>query len=350
MISWETVFLANTIYQWVFAISAGVMIYVLLRSFSWLLRKRIEKYARQPQINTSDLIKDLLDHTSWLFYVWLAVYTSLRFLNIIPSVMDVIKSATIIFLLIQLGFWLIELIQYWLTRRQLGVDGKVDYKKGPLAAVSLISKVVVWTLISVLVLENIPGVHITTLIASLGIGGIAVGLALQKILSDLFASLTISIDQPFVEGDAINIGDFSGTVEHIGLKSTRIRSFTGEQVIFSNSDLLASRIRNYQSMEHRMVVFTIEVTYQTAYQNLQRIPQIVQEIVESQDKVTFNRAHFKSYTPSAISFEIAYTINSSDFTLYMNIQQKINLEIFRQFQDNEIYFAYPTRTIMLNKP
>jgi small-conductance mechanosensitive channel len=274
LISWTTIFLGTMIYQWVLAVTSAVVIFVLLHSLSWLLRKRIKKYPHQPQLSTNNLIKNLLDRTSGFFLLWLAIYTGLRFLNIIPSVMRVINTLTIIVVLVQLGFWAIEVIEYWLTRRQLGKDGKVDDKKGPLAAISLILKVVVWTMVVILVLENIPGIHITTLIASLGIGGIAIGLALQNILADLFASLTISIDQPFVQGDAINIGDFSGTVEHIGLKSTRIRSFTGEQLIFSNSDLLSSRIRNYRSMDHRMIVFSLNVTYQTSLENLQKIPKL----------------------------------------------------------------------------
>jgi small-conductance mechanosensitive channel len=213
----------------------------------------------------------------------------------------------------------------------------------------LFAKVVVWTVVILLVLENIPGIHITALIASLGIGGIAIGLALQKILGDLFASLTISIDQPFVEGDPITVDQFSGQVEHIGLKSTRIRSGTGELLVFSNSDLLNSRIRNYKSMDHRLVVFTLNITYDTPYKKLQKIPKILKGIVETQPKVTFNRAHFKGYDPSALAYEVVYTVNTADFNLYMDIQQEINLEIFRRFHEDGINFAYPTQTILLNK-
>ncbi|MFZ2098249.1 MAG: mechanosensitive ion channel domain-containing protein, partial [Anaerolineales bacterium] len=252
MISWTTVFLGATIYQYATAVIAGVVFYALLRILSWLLRKRIQKYTQRLQLNTSDLVKNLLDHTSGFFILWVSIYIGLRFLNLTPAVMSVIETLTIIVLLVQAGFWVIDLIEYWFKRQQVGKNGKLEDKKGSLAAISMISKVVVWTVVVILALENIPGIQVTTLIASLGIGGIAIGLALQRILGDLFASLTISIDQPFVEGDSINIGEFSGTVEHIGLKSTRIRSITGEMLILSNSDLLASRIRNYQSMEHRM--------------------------------------------------------------------------------------------------
>jgi small-conductance mechanosensitive channel len=348
MISWSTIFLGAALYQYVTAMAAGVAFYLLLRSLIWLLRKRIEKFAKKPEFTTSDLVKNLLDHTFRLFILWLSIYIGLRFLNIIPSVMAIIQTITVNALLVQIGFWVIEIVEYLVTRRQLDKDSKLKEQKGALVAISFISKVVVWTVVIVLVLENIPGIHITTLIASLGIGGIAIGLALQGILGDLFASLTISIDQPFVEGDAINIGDFSGTVEHIGLKSTRIRSFTGEQLIFSNSDLLASRIRNYQRMDHRMIVFTLNVTYQTSLENLQKIPQLVKDVIEAQDKVTFNRAHLKSYNDSAIVFEVVYTINSADYTQYMDIQQNINLQIFHQFRSLDIHFAYPTQTILLH--
>jgi small-conductance mechanosensitive channel len=348
MITWSTIFLGATLYQYVTALTAGAVFYLLLRSLIWLLGKRIEKFAQQPEFNSNDLVKDLLDHTSKLFILWLSIYIGLRFLDIIPSVMAIIQTITVIALLVQVGFWSIELIEYWITRRELGKNGKLENQKGAMVAISLISKVVVWTVVIVLVLENIPGIHITTLIASLGIGGIAIGLALQKILGDLFASLTISIDQPFVEGDAITIGDFSGTVEHIGLKSTRIRSFTGEQLIFSNSDLLSSRIRNYQSMEHRMIVFSLNITYQTSLDNLQKIPQVVKEVIEAQKQVTFNRAHLKSYGDSAIVFEVVYTINTADYTLYMDIQQSINLQIFHQFRNLDIHFAYPTKTVLLH--
>ena len=347
MISWSTIFLGAALYRYAAALAAGVIFYLLLRSLIWLLRKRIEKFAAQPEVNSSDLVKDLLDHTSKLFIIWLSIYIGLRFLNIVPSVMTIIQTITNTILLVQVGFWSIELIEYWITRRELGKDGKLKNQKGALVAISIISKVVVWTVVLVLVLENIPGIHITTLIASLGIGGIAIGLALQRILGDLFASLTISIDQPFVEGDAINIGDFSGTVEHIGLKSTRILSFTGEQLIFSNSDLLSSRIRNYQSMDHRMIVFALNVTYQTSLEDLKKIPQLVKDIIEAQKQVTFNRAHLKSYSDSAIVFEGVYTINTGDYTRYMDIQQSINLEIFNQFRQLDIHFAYPTQTVLL---
>jgi len=206
----------------------------------------------------------------------------------------------------------------------------------------------VWFVVILIALDNL-GVNIKTLIAGLGIGGIAVALALQNILGDLFASLSIILDKPFVIGDFIIINEYLGTVEHIGLKTTRIRSLSGEQLIFSNSDLLKSRIRNFKRMYERRVVFTIGVLYQTPYEKLCRIPKMIREIVEGNDQVRFDRAHFKEYGDFSLKFEIVYWIQNPDYNLYMDIQQTINLEIYKKFEASRIKFAYPTQTLFLNQ-
>lgn len=349
MINWAYTFLGNTIYQWLEAAITGIVILLVLGLLKWLIRRRTRLPANVPPRNTNLLVSNLLDHTPWIFILWIAIFAFLRLLNLTQSAIKVVETITIIVILIQIGLWAVEFIEYWLIHRQAGAGRETGYRKGHVAAILVLAKIVVWILVVILVLENIPGIHVTTLIASLGIGGIAIGLALQKILGDLFASLTISIDQPFVEGDAISVDQFSGEVEHIGLKSTRIRASTGEQLIFSNSDLLDSRIHNYKRMEHRLVSFNLNVTYDTSHKKLQKIPKIVKDIVEAQSKVTFNRAHFKGFDTSSLVFEVVYTINSADFAAYMDIQQEINLEIFRQFDEQGIKFAYPTQTILLEK-
>ncbi|MGE5124047.1 MAG: mechanosensitive ion channel family protein [Acidobacteriaceae bacterium] len=339
----------NSVYQWLIASGSGLVAYILLRLITWLLRKYRAKNLPQSQPGVRQLIRDLLEHTVWFFLAWLAVFIASRFLVLSQVATTVINTITATLVLIQAGLWAVEIIKFLAARQWVGKEGDARDKQGAYTAILFLSKIVVWTLVIVLILENIPGIHVATLIASLGIGGIAIGLALQKILGDLFASLTISIDQPFTEGDAINVGDFSGQVEHVGLKSTRLRSISGEQVIFSNTDLLDSRIRNFKRMDHRQVVFSLNITYQTSPKKLHKIPQLIKEIIEKQPHVTFNRAHFKSYSDSALVHEVAYTVNAADFDLYMDIQQKVNLEIFRQFRDEGIEFAYPTRTILFQQ-
>jgi len=193
------------------------------------------------------------------------------------------------------------------------------------------------------------GIDITALIASLGIGGIAVALAVQNILADLFACLTISFDKPFVIGDFIIVGDLMGTVEHIGLKTTRIRSLSGEQLVFSNNDLLGSRIRNFKRMYERRVVFNFGVVYQTSYDHLAEIPAMVKKVIGAQEQTRFDRAHFKSYGDSSLDFEVVYYVLVPDYNTYMDIQQAINMSLFRQFEKKGIQFAYPTRTLYINQ-
>ncbi len=206
-------------------------------------------------------------------------------------------------------------------------------------------KIGVWIFVFLIILDNLPGVEITTLIAGLGIGGIAVGLAVQNILSDLFSSVSIALDKPFVIGDTIKVGEFVGTVESIGLKSTRLRSISGEQLIFTNSDLLSSRIQNFKRLERRRVIFSLGVTYETSTENLEKIPRLVEEIISTKPNVTFDRAHFKEFGAFSLNFEIVYYVDTSDFRYFMDVQQEINLEIFRKFNERGIQFAYPTQVI-----
>ncbi len=346
---WTTTIFGNTLAQWSLALVIGLLLYGVLKLLTGLLRWRLERFKDQTLPNPSVLIRSMLAHTYGAFYLWLAIFSALHSLTLDPIVVEIINIVTIAVVMIQVGFWMGEVIEYWIARRSIARDGDLNYRKGPINAILLIARIIVWVTVLILILENIPGVHVTALFASLGIGGIAVALALQKVLGDLFASLTISIDQPFVEGDAITVDTFSGTVEHVGLKSTRLRSATGEQLIFSNSDLLDSRIRNFKRMEQRQVVFTLNVPYGTSYKKLQKIPHLIQQIIEDLDQVTFNRTHFKSYGPSSLVYEVAFTINTADFMPFMDIQQQINLEIYRQFEDEGIEFALPAQVVKVSK-
>lgn len=200
---------------------------------------------------------------------------------------------------------------------------------------------------TLVVIDNLPGVQITALVASLGIGGIAVALALQSILTDIFASLTITIDKPFVLGDFIIVGDHLGAVENIGLKTTRIRSLSGEQLVFSNNDLLTSRIRNFKKMKERRIAFTLQVTYDTRVEKLKAIPPKAKAIIEGLDDTRFDRAHFKLHGSHSLDFEIVYYVLGPDYNLYMDRQQAINLAIHEFFADEGIQFAFPTQTLHL---
>jgi small-conductance mechanosensitive channel len=248
-------------------------------------------------------------------------------------------------LILQSGFWANRGMDFWLRLRFAPTESDDDGARNMTRSLlSFIGRVVLWSLVALLILDNM-GFNVTTLVASLGIGGVAVALAVQNILGDLFASLSIAIDKPFVINDFIIVDDLMGSVEHVGLKTTRIRSLSGEQIIFSNNDLLKSRIRNYKRMQERRVPFTIGVTYDTPLEKLQGIPDLIRQAVEAQGGVRFDRAHFKGFGPSSLDFEAVYHVLDPDYTRYMDAQQGINLQLVRVFTELGIDFAFPTQTL-----
>lgn len=207
-------------------------------------------------------------------------------------------------------------------------------------------RTVLWAVVLLAVLSNV-GVNITAFVASLGVGGIAVALAVQNILGDLFASLSIAVDKPFEVGDLIGIDTFVGTVQFIGLKTTRIRSLNGEQIIISNTDLLKQMVKNYKRMEERRIVFKFGVTFNTSPEQAEAIPKIVKRLVESNDRLRFDRAHFQGFGDSSLDYEVVYIVKEPDYNTYMDAQQTLNLQLMRELATLGVDFAFPTRTVYL---
>ncbi|MCM8763233.1 MAG: mechanosensitive ion channel [Candidatus Omnitrophica bacterium] len=212
----------------------------------------------------------------------------------------------------------------------------------------IVIKILLWAGALIFFLDNL-GFKVSAVIAGLGIGGVAVALAAQTILKDLFSYFCILFDHPFKVGDFIVVDDFMGTVEHIGIKTTRLRSLSGELLIFSNSDLTDARLRNYKLMEKRRVVFRIGLVYQTPLNKLKEVPQIIKDIISSIPEAVFERAHFFSYGDFSLIFEVVYYVIGADYNKYMDVQQKINFAIKEEFEKRKIEFAYPTQTILVNK-
>lgn len=347
MIFWDVTYYGNTLQRWIFALLIMVAVLVVLETIKKILERRLIAFAERTDNDWDDQIANLIKRTNFWFLLILSVYIASQILILPAEILHIMSRVMIIALLIQMAFWGNDFISY-LISRYLRLKSDDGDSVVTVPALGLFSRIGFYTLIILLILDNL-GMEIDTLIAGLGIGGIAVALAAQNILGDLFGSLSILLDKPFVIGDFIIIDNYMGTVEHIGLKSTRIRSLSGEQLVFSNHDLLGSRIRNYQQMQERRIVQTLGVIYQTSYEKLVLIPSIIKEIIDAQDKVRFDRAHFSNYGAFSLDFEIVYYILSPDYTLYMDIQQAINLAIFRRFEEEGIEFAYPTQTLFLNK-
>ena len=295
-----------------------------------------------------DLIIDLLHKTKTVVLLIVALYAGTMVLDTSPRVESVTTKALIIVVLLQLAIWADALVVHSIKRLVQKQTEEDVSSVAMITVLGFVSRMAVWSVVVLLVLDNL-GFDITALVAGLGIGGVAVALAAQNVLGDLFASISIVLDKPFVVGDFIIVGDLLGSVEYIGIKTTRVRSLSGEQLVFSNNDLLNSRIRNFKRMYQRRVVFQIGLVYQTPHETLAAIPAMLREIVEAHEQTRFERAQFAKYGDFALIYEIVYYVDSPDYNLYMDIQQAINLEIHRRFEEQGIEFAYPTQKIHLAK-
>jgi small-conductance mechanosensitive channel len=343
----EYILYHNSLRAWAIALVVFFVILAVLTLVQRLALKQVGFFARLPDGKKDGLVTHMLVVTKGFTLIVVAANLASRTLSLPLEAHTFIRIVTITALLVQAGFWGNALILHWLNRRvkrQMEMDAE---RATTLDVFGLIARIILWVVVALLVLDNLPNVQVNTLIASLGITGIAVALAVQNILGDLFASFSIVMDKPFVIGDYIIVDEYRGTVEHIGLKSTRIRSLTGEQLIFSNSDLLSSRVRNYKRMARRRILFNLGVTYQTSYEKIAAIPGMIREIIERQPEATVDRAHFHEYGDHSLNIEVVYWVENPEYLVYMDIQQAINLEIYRCFAENGIEFAYPTQTIFM---
>jgi len=338
----------NTLATWLLALAVAVLAFLVLGALKRILSRRVLAWVKKTETDLDDLVVNLFGRTWYLFLVAVSIAAGSLVLTL-PAVESGIHTVLVILFWVQVALWGSGVIDYLVSR-----PAKEQAEEDPAAtttvnALGYVGKGILWTVAVLLALDNIPGVEVTALIASLGIGGIAIALAVQNVLGDLFASLSIVLDKPFVIGDSITVGEYVGTVEHIGLKSTRVRSLTGEQLVFSNSDLLSSRIRNYGRMDERRALFTLGVACETPYEKLVEVPGIVQDIIEAQPQTRFGRAHFKAYGDFSLDFEIVYYMVTSDYSVFMDVQQAINLEIFRRFAEEGIDLPYPTQTVFVTK-
>jgi len=344
----ETTFYSNTIKEWAISIVVFFICFIFLRIFKSLLIRKVKKFSKKTETKLDDFIVLLLKKTK-LFFIFFASYYIGSILLELPETVKTINNKIIILVfLLQGAIWGLEAISYWVNKYKIEKIEKDAESATTIAGLGFVAKVILWTIILLLALDNF-GVNITTVVAGLGVGGVAIALAVQSILGDIFASLSIVLDKPFVIGDYIVVDNFRGTVEHIGLKTTRLRSLSGEQLVFSNNDLLKSRIQNYKRMNERRASFSIGVTYQTSYKNLKKIPDIIKTIIEKNENARFDRSHFYSYGDFSLNFQTVYWVTIPDYSIFMDTQQEINLAIFKKFEEEGIEFAYPTQTIFVEK-
>lgn len=344
----DQMFYGNSLKAWMWAAIVTLSLITIIRLTRNLLVSRLTKMAARTVTTIDDHIAGMLKNTKLILILVISIYAGSLVLNLPPKLTALIHGVMVVTVALQIGFWLTSLTRLIVNHYVQREIGQGTDAIAASTALNFVGRLLLWAGLLLWALDNI-GLQVGPLVAGLGVGGIAVALAAQNLLGDLFASFSILFDKPFVIGDFILVDGDMGTVERIGLKTTRIKSLSGEQIVISNAALLNARIHNFKLLRERRVLFTIGVVYQTPYQKVVAIPGMIKEAIEAQAEVRFDRVHFSRYADSSLDFEAVYWVKNPDYNRYMDIQQAINLAIFKRFEDEGIEFAYPTRTLYMTR-
>lgn len=341
---WQLEFFHNTLQNYTTAVIILIVLIIAFNLFQLIILHRLQKLAKKTKTDIDDVLIKIIRNVKPPFYFFLSFWLTSKYIYLTTLGQKIINTILII--------WITSLI---IKSAQVLIDHiakkKLTNDKQSQAMINLlssISKIILWAFGLLMILSNI-GINITSLIAGLGIGGIAIALALQNILSDLFSSFAIYLDKPFQVGDYITVGTDSGTVDKIGIKTTRLTSVKGEQLIISNKELTSARINNFQQMSERRVVTQFGVEYSTNSAQLKKINEIINKIIQETKDARLDRTHFKAFGDSAIIFEMVYFVKGQAYDKYMDVQQEINFKIKDEFDKAKISMAFPTQTIHLVK-
>src|SRR3984957_956078 len=341
----QRLLLSNSLTDWLIAALVAVAVW----SGLWIVRRltasRYKKYEDNQRRMPIRLVAYLIGNTKQFLFAALPLYAPQASLTLPDPVQHLVSNIVLILILLQTGLWAGRSVRFYLETKELE-RGADRVFAGSLDIINFVARMLIWSLLVLVALDNL-GVNITALLAGLGVGGVAVALALQNILGDLFASLSIALDKPFVVGDRLEIDTYAGKVEHIGIKTTRMRSDSGEQIILSNADILKSRVRNYgRAMEQRTLA-TIRVNYDTPTDTLRAIPKLLEGIVREQPNARFDRCHLKTLGDSALHFELSYFAQQPSLNPLLDLQQAVNFRIIDEFRRSGVDFDYPTQRVIL---
>jgi len=340
----DQVHLQNTLWQWTVAAAVALGVFCIAVLVRRIVRGRYERLAATPQTEFLELPLKVASRTTVLFLIIASIFAGTQLLKVAAKPAKVLLTIMTVAIFWQVGVWASTAVSSWLQQRQQQALAKDRAAAGSFGIIGFVTRALIWAFVLLLTLDNL-GIQIKSLLAGLGIGGIAVALAVQNVLGDLFASLSITLDRPFVVGDAIAVGDFNGTVEQIGIKSTRVRSVNGEQIVMSNADLLSSRLRNFGRMRERRVSFIVSLALDSPPAKLKNIPAQLRAIVEAEKDVRLDRSHFARIGNGALEFETVYFVTTADYGRYMDIQQSINLHIIELMQREGLSLAVPVQRV-----
>lgn len=342
--SFVRAFVESVAGRWTIAFVASVFITIISKLMLGAVAKRLRQFAERTTSSWDDTGVDLIDgFKSGVIFTW-SLFVIGKSLQPPEWAQKALLLAVVVSSTLQVALWGFHILQNW---RKTVLTRKIEQDPSSAAALGLLYSAVqaVFVITIVLIAMSNLGINITALLAGLGVGGVAVALAAQNILGDLLASLSIVLDKPFVVGDFVVAGNEKGTVEHIGIKTTRLRSLSGEELILSNKDLLESRIQNFKRMWRRRIVQEFGVVYSTPANVIEQIPGWVRTIIQKHAKLEFDRCHFAKYGASSLDFEFVFYVADPEYNVYMDLQQNVLLDIFRKFAEEKVEFAFPTRTI-----
>jgi len=340
--------LSNSLTEWLIAGIVALAVW----SGLWILRRltaaHYKRYSAAHNRLPIRLLAYLIGNTKQFFFLAIALDAAQAGLTLPERIQHVVSAFVLILILVQVGIWAGRSVRFYLEMKELE-RGADQVFAGSLDIINFVARMLIWSLLVLVALDNF-GVNITALLAGLGVGGVAVALALQNVLGDLFASLSIALDKPFVVGDRLAIDTFIGNVEHIGIKTTRLRSETGEQIILSNADILKSRVRNFGRAQEQRALATLRVTYETPSDTLQALPKLLESIVREQANARFDRCHLKTLGDSALHFELSYFVQQPSLNSLLDLQQAVNFRIVDEFRRLGVEFDYPTQRVILAQP
>jgi small-conductance mechanosensitive channel len=342
----EQVFLGNTTEQW---LRAGVVFVAVFVTFALARRALERRRARWKDLGSPALELPVLLLTSTRRYVRVIVglYFAGKILTLPPATDRLFDAIIVVGVAIQLGIWASTALRYTIERKHGPEAGAGQPGRAPIGVLMFVGQMIIWMLAALFALDNL-GINITALVAGLGVGGIAIALSVQTILGDLFSSLSIAFDKPFEIGDTLRIDDIEGRVEHISVRSTRLRSVTGEQVIFSNADVLKSRVRNLGRMPERRVQFRLQVAYDNPPDRIEQVPALARRVIEAQPGTRFGQCHLAALGASALEFEVTYHVANRDDVDHPGVVDAVNRGMFRALSESGVRLAYPTQRVLVS--
>lgn len=339
---WALWFNQSTLLNLALVLGTALASYLLLRGLIGSLASRLSAWADKKQSRGYACAAAVLGQTKHVLIAAFSLLIGLKLVELSPKWEAGLAHGWFVALALQLALWLDAGMLLWSQNFLLNPNGSA---RNPVtsAIIAFMLRAALWSVMLLAVLSNL-GVNITAFVASLGVGGIAIALAVQTLLSDLFASLAIGIDKPFERGDFVVFGNVAGSIEHIGMKTTRIRSLSGEQIVCANAELLKQTLHNYKRMAERRIQFGFGLSYQTPVEKVREIPALIAQIIQATPDTRFDRAHFLAFEDSALRFEVVYVVLSAEYHKYMDIQQHINLELMQALNAREIKFASAAQT------